>query len=201
MAITSEAELRALYGETAPRAARKVLDRLDGHCRQFIAHSPFVLIATSDGQTIDVSPKGDPAGSVMVEDDRHLLIADRPGNRRIDGLLNILKTPQIATLFLIPGVRETLRVNGTATIHAEPELLDRCRVNGKPPITVTRLRVEQAFLHCAKALLRSSLWDPKSWPEGRPVPPMGEMLRDHCGDDAAPEPEETMLARYAEALY
>ncbi|HET7408638.1 MAG TPA: pyridoxamine 5'-phosphate oxidase family protein [Paracoccaceae bacterium] len=201
MAITSAAELRALYGETAPRAARKVLDRLDGHCRQFIRHSPFVLIATSDGQTVDVSPKGDPAGSVVVEDDRHLLLADRPGNKRIDGLLNILRNPRIATLFLIPGVRETLRVNGTATIHDEPEWLDRCRIKGRPPVTVTRVRVEQVFLHCAKALLRSSLWDPASWPESRPVPVMGEMLRDHCGDDAAPESEAAMLARYTEALY
>jgi PPOX class probable FMN-dependent enzyme len=201
MAITGEAELRALYGETAPRAARKVLDRLDDHCRAFIAHSPLVLVATSDGREIDVSPKGDPAGSVVVEDDRHLLIADRPGNRRIDGLLNILRNPQVATLFLIPGVRETLRVNGTATIHDEPEVLDRCRINGKGPITVTRVRVEQAFLHCAKALLRSSLWETGTWPASRPVPGMGEMLRDHCGDDAAPESEAAMLARYAQALY
>lgn len=201
MAITSEAELRALYGETSPRAAMKVLDRLDGHCREFIRHSPFVLVATSDGQTVDVSPKGDPAGSVVVEDDHHLLLADRPGNKRIDGLLNILTNPQIATLFLIPGVRETLRVNGRATIHDEPELLDRCLVNGKRPITVTRVRVEQAFLHCAKALLRSSLWDSTSWPEIRPVPTMGEMMRDHCADGVEAESEATMLARYAEALY
>lgn len=201
MAITGEAELRALYGETHPRAARKVIDRLDAHCRAFIAHSPFVLLATSGGAGTDVSPKGDPAGSVLVEDDHHLLIADRPGNKRIDGLLNILANPKVATLFLIPGVRETLRVNGQATIHAEPDLLERCRLNGREPITVTRIRVEEVYMHCAKALLRSRLWDPASWPQARPVPPMGEILRDHCGDDTPLESEEVMLARYAAALY
>ncbi len=131
MAITDEAELRALYGEMHPRAKKKIIDRLDQHCLAFIAASPFVLIATSDGSRLDVSPRGDPAGSVIVEDDRHLLIADRPGNNRIDGLVNILKHPRVGTIFLIPGVRETLRVNGTATIHAEPALLERCRMNGR----------------------------------------------------------------------
>ncbi len=158
MAITSEAELRELYGEIHPRAAKKIIGRLDEHCRAFIAASPFVLVATTDGTRLDVSPKGDPAGSVVVEDDRHILVADRPGNNRIDGMLNVLKNPRVGTIFLIPGVRETLRVNGTATIHDEPELLDRCAIKGRRPITVMRIRAEEVFLHCAKALLRSELW-------------------------------------------
>ncbi len=202
MAIETETDLRALYGEITVRAAEKVLDHLDAHCRSFIANAPFFMLATSDGSRLDVSPKGDPAGSVVVEEDgRHLLLADRPGNNRIDGLVNILKHPKIATLFLIPGVRETLRVNGHATIHNEPELLERCRVKDRLPITVTRIRVEEAYLHCAKALIRSALWQPETWPEQRPVPTMGEMLRDHTGRDTALETDEAMVARYAKVLY
>ena len=202
MPISTEAELRSQYGETNVRAAEKVLDHLDAHCRAFIANSPFMVLATSDGQNLDVSPKGDPSGSVIVDEDgRHMLLADRPGNNRIDGLINILNHPKVATIFLIPGVRETLRVNGHATIHAEPEILDRCLINGRRPITVTRVRVEEAYLHCAKALIRSKLWDPASWPETRPVPTMGEMLRDHTGQDIAYESDADMLKRYAAQLY
>lgn len=201
MTIKNEAELRVLYGEVNPRAKKKVIDRLDGHCRAFIAASPFVLIATTDGSRLDVSPKGDPAGSVVVEDDRHLLIADRPGNNRIDGLLNVLRHPRVGTIFLIPSVRETLRVNGTATIHAEPEMLERCRMKGGLPITVMRIEVEEVFLHCAKALLRSRLWEPKSWPAERPVPVMSDMIRDHMGEDLPHEDDEAMVARYATMLY
>ena len=202
MTIRTEAELRGHYGETNVRAAEKVLDRLDGHCRAFIASSPFMLLATTDGASLDVSPKGDPAGGVVVEEDgTHILLADRPGNNRIDGLVNILSNPKVATIFLIPGVRETLRINGHATIHAEPEILDQCLINGRRPLTVTRIRVEEAYLHCAKALIRSKLWDPASWPDARPVPTMGEMLRDHTGQEIAYESEEDMAERYAKQLY
>lgn len=201
MAITSEAELRALYGEVNQRAAKKVIGRLDAHCRAFIANSPFMLIATTDGTGIDVSPKGDPAGSVIVEDDHHILIADRPGNNRIDGMLNVLKHPRVGTIFLIPGVRETLRVNGTATIHAEPELLERCAIRGRRPLTVMRIRAEEVFLHCAKALLRSELWNPATWPAERPVPTMSDMIRDHIGEQLPHESEEDMVRRYAPMLY
>jgi PPOX class probable FMN-dependent enzyme len=201
MAIRDEAELRALYGEIHPRAAKKIIDRLDGHCVAFIAASPFMLIATSDGSRLDVSPRGDPAGSVVVEDERHLLIGDRPGNNRIDGLLNILKHPRVGTIFLIPGVRETLRVNGRATIHAEPALLERCRMSGRLPTTVLRVEVEEVFLHCAKALLRSRLWEPASWPAERPVPVMSDMIRDHVREDVPHEDDAAMVARYASMLY
>lgn len=201
MAITGETELRALYGEIHPRAKKKIIDRLDEHCLAFIAASPFVLVATSDGRRLDVSPRGDPAGSVVIEDDRHLLIADRPGNNRIDGLLNILRHPCVGTIFLIPGVRETLRINGTATIHAEPELLERCRMNGRLPTTVLRIEVEEVFLHCAKALLRSRLWEPASWPAERPVPVMSDMIRDHVREDVPHESDGAMVARYATMLY
>ena len=202
MPIETEAALTALYGEISVRAGEKVLDRLDTHCRDFIAAAPFYVLASSDGQMLDISPKGDPAGAVLVEEDgRHLLLADRPGNNRIDGLKNILRHPRVALLFLIPTVRETLRVNGIATIHAEPEMLDRCLINGRRPITVIRVAVEEAYLHCAKALIRSGLWSPDSWPDSRPVPTMGEMLRDHTGQDVAFETEADMEKRYAAQLY
>lgn len=202
MPITCEADLRALYGERNIRASEKVLDYIDPHMREFIGHSPFMLLATSNGTDLDVSPKGDPAGAVIVEDDgRHVLLADRPGNNRLDGLVNILGNPKVATIFLIPGVRETLRVNGHAVIHAEPEWLDRCLINDRRPITVTRIRIEEAYIHCAKSLIRSKLWQPESWPTERPVPTMGEMLRDHTGKETAYETDEAMVERYSKQLY
>ncbi len=202
MPVTTQADLRALYGEINIRAAEKVIDHIDQHMRGFIAKSPFMLLATSDGVNLDVSPKGDPAGAVIVQDDgQHVLLADRPGNNRIDGLVNIVSYPKVAMLFLIPGVRETLRVNGHAEVHAEPEILDKCLINGRRPITVTRIRVEEAYLHCAKAFIRSKLWQPETWPEERPVPTMGEMLRDHTGQDIAYESDVDMAKRYAAQLY
>lgn len=201
MPVTTLTRLREIYGEPTHRTAAKQIDHLDGHCRAFIAASPFLMIATSDGTRLDASPKGDRPGFVAVEDAHHLLVPDWPGNSRIDGLRNILAHPRVGLIFLIPGVRETLRVNGTATIHDEPALLDVCARDGRRPLTVLRVAAEEVFLHCAKAFLRSGLWQPETWPAARPVPAMGEMLRDHCGIDAEPEPEDAMIARYRAALY
>jgi PPOX class probable FMN-dependent enzyme len=201
MPITTEARLREIYGPPSPRAAAKQIDHIDRHCRAFIAASPFALVATSDGTRLDVSPKGDRPGFVAVEDDRHLLIPDWPGNSRIDGLRNILQHPRVGVIFLIPSVRETLRVNGTATIHDDLALLQACAWQGRLPLTIIRLAFEEVFLHCAKALLRSKLWQPETWPAERPVPPMGEMIRDHSGTDVAAETEAEMIARYEKALY
>lgn len=202
MPIETPEQLKRLYGPVHPLAEAKTLKRLDGHCRAFIAASPFFLLATSNGTSLDVSPKGDPAGSVIVEDDGSaILLADRPGNNRIDGLLNILAHPKVATIFLIPGVRETLRVSGHATIHDEPEILERCAIRGRPPLSVTRIAVEMAYLHCAKALLRSRLWDPEAWPEARPIPTMSEMIGDHIGREVPYESEPDMVERYMNALY
>jgi PPOX class probable FMN-dependent enzyme len=201
MPITTEARLREIYGPPSPRAAAKQIDHIDGHCRAFIAASPFALIATSDGTRLDVSPKGDRPGFVAVEDESHLLIPDWPGNSRIDGLRNILAHPNVGVIFLIPAVRETLRVNGAATIHDEPEVLQACAWQGRLPLTVLRVAVEEVFLHCAKALLRSKLWQPDTWPAERPVPPMGEMIRDHASMEGLAETEDEMIARYEKALY
>ncbi|MEM0988850.1 MAG: MSMEG_1061 family FMN-dependent PPOX-type flavoprotein [Pseudomonadota bacterium] len=202
MPIETEEELRTHYASVNVRAAQKVLKKLDDHCKAFIAASPFFLLATSNGTDIDVSPKGDPAGSVLVEDDgAALLIADRPGNNRLDGLVNIVNHPWVATIFLIPGVSETLRVNGRASIHAELAIRERVAMNDRLPATVTRLEVDEAYLHCAKALIRSKLWKPESWAQQRPVAPMGEMLRDQIGSDTEFETEAQMMKRYETQLY
>lgn len=172
------ARLHEIYGSPSARVSQKVLPALDKHCRNFIANSTFVLLATSDGLTLDVSPKGDPKGFVAVEDDQHLILPDRPGNNRIDGLLNILRHPQVALIFLIPTVAETLRVNGHATIHDDPALLAAHAINGRAPKTVTRIKVEETFLHCGKAPIRSGLWQPDTWPQSRPIPNLNVMIRD-----------------------
>jgi len=200
MPIATETRLREIYGPATERSLSKQVDHLDRHCRAFIAASPFLLIATSDGACLDVSPKGDRPGFVVVEDDKHLLIPDWPGNSRIDGLRNILVHPRIGLIFLIPTVRETLRINGGATIHDAPELLAKCANQGRLPLTVIRVAVDEVFLHCAKSLLRSRLWQPETWPDARPVPSMGEMIRDHADGNEALESDDAMIARYVEAL-
>jgi PPOX class probable FMN-dependent enzyme len=201
MPITTEARLREIYGPPSPRAAAKQIDHIDQHCRAFIAASPFLFLATSDGTRLDASPKGDQPGFVAVEDAKHLLIPDWPGNSRIDGMRNILAHPHVGMIFLIPTVRETLRINGVATIHDDPAFLEKCARNGRLPLTVIRVAVEEVFLHCAKSFLRSQLWQPESWPETRPVPPMGQMIRDHAGIDGPAESEAETIARYRKALY
>lgn len=192
--------LRALYGEVSPRAAAKVIHSFDGHCRQFIGQSTFMLIATTNGRELDVSPKGDPAGFVEVESDRTLLIPDRRGNNRIDGLLNILANPQVALLFLIPTVDETLRVNGTAEILEDPAICDRFKVNGQPPKTVIRVTAAEIFTHCGKAPMRAGLWKPEGWPAVRPVPTLGVMIRDHAGMDS-PVQQDAVEDEYRRTLY
>lgn len=175
--------LREIYGPPSVRAAAKVIDHLDHHARAFIAASPFAVLATSDGTSLDVSPKGDPAGFVAIEDDHTLILPDRPGNRRIDGLLNILANPAVSMLFLIPTVAETMRITGTATIHDDPEICAAHAIKGRVPLTVTRIRVDQVFSHCGKAPIRGGLWRPDTWPEKRPVATLGQIVKDHAAMD------------------
>jgi len=180
--VTREDELRALVGgEPSDLARRKQVGRLDEHCRAVIARSPFVLVATAgaDGRC-DVSPKGDPPGFVVVLDDRHLLIPDRPGNRRLDGMRNILANPHVGLLFLVPGRGETLRVNGRACIVRDAGLLARLAVAGKTPHLAIGVEVEEVFLHCAKAFRRSSLWRPEAWPALDGMASAARMLLDHA---------------------
>ena len=177
--VTSEQELRAMLGEPAPRSVLKERSTLDEHFRAYLTLSPFVLMATSgtDG-TCDVSPKGDAPGFVLVLDDRRIVIPDRPGNKRFDGMKNLLTNPHIGLIFLVPGREETLRINGRAWITRDPELLARCVAQGKTPQLAIGVEVEQCFLHCVKAFRRSKLWVHAEWPAPDALASMAQVLFD-----------------------
>ncbi|MEL6453029.1 MAG: pyridoxamine 5'-phosphate oxidase family protein [Pseudomonadota bacterium] len=194
-------KLRAIYGPASVTAAAKGITAFDGHCRQFIAHSPFLMLTTTDGTHLDVSPKGDAPGFVSVESDTTLLIPDRPGNNRLDGLLNVLACPQVALIFLIPSVTETLRVNGTAEVLDDPDLLAPFAVKGRLPKTVLRVTAQEIFTHCGKAPLRAGLWAPDSWPTTRPVPTLYEMVRDHAQMEVPSTSQDYVDKRYRDTLY
>ena len=176
--IRTEAELRAAIGSPSELVVSKISDRLNELTRQFVARSPFLCLATSaaDG-TCDVSPRGDPAGFVQVLDDRTLLLPDRPGNRLADSFRNVLENPHVALLFFIPGVPDTFRVNGTATIVDDPELLEQCAVEGKVPKLGIVVTVAEAYTQCPKALLRSELWNPANHVDRSELPSSGEIMR------------------------
>ena len=176
--ITDEATLTTLYGESSPAALTKEIDYLHPHYAAMIAASPFVVLATSGPDGLDVSPRGDPAGFVTIEDDRTLLIPDRRGNNRTDSLRNLITDPRIALLFLIPGVGETLRVNGRAEISIDPALLARFTMQGKLPRSVIVVHVETVYFQCPKALVRSELWNPAKQIERKSLPSTGTMLAD-----------------------
>jgi PPOX class probable FMN-dependent enzyme len=173
-----EESLRALIGEPTEVVRSKVADRLNELTRQFVERSPFLCLATSaaDG-TCDVSPRGDPAGFVRILDQRTLLLPDRPGNRLADSLRNVLQNPHVALLFVIPGVGDTFRVNGRATIVTDPEVLEPCAVEGKTPKLGLRIEIDEAFTHCSKAFLRAQLWDPGRYVQREELPSSGEILR------------------------
>ena len=177
--ITSEQELRDLYGHPGERAVAKERPVLSADCRAFIAHAPFLVMGTAgaDGRC-DVSPKGDAPGFVHVLDERHLAIPDRLGNNRLDGLRNILENDHVGLIFFIPGREDTLRVNGRARIARDEALLDRLAVNGKRPVTALVVEVEQAFMHCARAFKRAGLWEPERWPDPGAVRSMQRMIWD-----------------------
>ena len=177
--VTNEQELRDLLGMPASRSVLKERAALDEHFRAYLALSPFVLMATAgaDG-TCDVSPKGDAAGFVVVIDDRHIVIPDRPGNKRFDGMKNLLDNPHIGLIFLVPGREETLRINGRAWITRDPELLARCVAHGKTPQLAIGVEVEQCFLHCPKSFLRSKLWRHAEWPAPDALASMAQVLHD-----------------------
>ena len=200
--ITTADALRDLYGEPVERARVKVIDHLDAHCRSFIAASPFVILATGSSTGFDCSPKGDPPSFVQVQDDKTLLVPDRRGNNRIDGLVNLIEDPRVGLIFLVPGVNETLRVNGRATISADPALTGRFEVRGKAPITVLVVEVEEAFLHCAKALVRSDLWNPATRIDRGCLPSTGRILADHTGGAVDPTTYDAELTeRHQRELY
>ncbi len=182
--VTSELELREIVGVPAARAVQKERAVLDPHCRAFIERSPFLLMATAgvDGRC-DVSPKGDVPGFVLVLDERRLVIPDRPGNKRLDGMNNLIANPHVGLIFLVPGREETLRVTGRAWITRDPGLLRRFVVQGKTPLLAIGVEVEQCFLHCAKAFRRSQLWAHERWPASDALPSLACVLFDQIRPD------------------
>ena len=180
--IRSADELAAILGAPSAISLKKERKSLDEHMRRFIAHSPFVVVGThsADGRC-DASPRGDAPGFIHVIDDRTLLIPDRPGNRRVDSFRNILETGNVGLLFLVPGVGETLRVNGRAAVIRDESWLTLLSAQGKRPSVAVAVAVEECFLQCAKALLRSKLWEPHERPPSGNLPCAAEMLADHVG--------------------
>lgn len=162
--VSTGDELRAIVGHPNSYVANKVRDRLSTIHRDWLAQSPLGFVATTDAQgRVDVSPKGDPPGFVHILDDTTIAIPERPGNKRVDGYLNVLERPHVGTLLVIPGRGDTLRINGTARVLADAEYFDAMTVEGKRPILALEIDIEEVFFHCAKAFLRSDVWKPKSW--------------------------------------
>ena len=196
--ITTEAQLRNLYAQPAERALRKELDRLDRHIQQWVAHSPLVVLATAGNaaEMLDASPRGGKPGFVKVRDERCLWIPDAGGNNRLDSFNNLLKDPRIALLFLLPGIDETLRVNGTARLRDEAEFTDAFAQGGFRPKLVIEVQVQQAYLHCAKALMRSRLWDEQSQLSRSALPTLNQIIHAQTGNAAEPESQQSMVQRY-----
>ncbi|MDF1734524.1 MAG: pyridoxamine 5'-phosphate oxidase family protein [Minwuia sp.] len=201
--LRTEAALREVYGHASGRAAIKAIPSLDPHCRRFIELSPFLVMgsAAKDGPA-DVSPKGDLPGFVQVPDEHTLIIPDRPGNRRIDSMTNIVENPHVAVIFMIPGISETLRVNGRAHVSVEPALLQSMAVNGKPAVSAIVVQVDEAYLHCAKAFIRSKLWDPAVQQDRKVLPPLSKIIADQTNTTIDVEASEKQLEKaYRETLY
>jgi uncharacterized protein len=177
--IGTEDDLRALHAPPSDLVKKKCVDRLDKHCRDFIALSPFLVLGTAgaDGRA-DVSPRGDPPGFVKVLDDKTLLIPDRPGNNLLDSLSNIVANPEVGLLFLIPGFDETLRVNGRAEVVRDPALLAPLAVEGKAVKVAIRVSVREVYLHCAKSFRRARLWDPAARVPRQTLPTLAKMVMD-----------------------
>ena len=192
--------LRALYPTPGERALRKQMAALDPHARRFIELSPFVVLSTADAQgRQDASPRGGSPGFVHAVSEQQLWIPDAPGNHRLDSLSNIVATGRIGLLFLIPGVDETLRINGSASLRDEADRLAPFAADKRVRLVI-EVTVEEAYLHCAKALMRSKLWSDAARVERSSLPSIGQMIADQMGIEAPSESQEQMLARYAKDL-
>jgi hypothetical protein len=200
--VTTVDELHAISGEPSPAILEKHTSYLTPLLERFITTAPFFLIATADAEgNCDVSPKGDPAGCVRVLDARTLAIPDRLGNRRVDGHRNVIANPHVGLIFIIPNVDETVRVNGRAFIAADPELLASLAVQGRTPKLATIVEIDEVYMHCARAFLRSGLWKPETWPDPDTVPTLGAIM---CEQKDLPPPDESRGKRqeaYRQVLY
>jgi len=195
-------ELREIYGPPSDRSVKKQLSRFDQHCRAFIARSPFLVIASSDPSgRCDASPKGDAPGFVRVVDDQMLLIPDRLGNNRVDTIGNLLAQPGVGLIFFVPGLNETLRVNGRASITTDPALLEPLEVNGKMPRSGILVTAEEIYFHCGKALIRSDLWNPEKQLSRSEFPSLGRILADQISGISVEEAERLTAESYRTRLY
>jgi PPOX class probable FMN-dependent enzyme len=206
--IRDETALNALYGTPAVNSIRKEVPVLTPAYRAVIQASPFCALATSGPGGLDVSPRGDPAGLVHIEDDLNLMLPDRRGNNRVDSLRNVLADPRVALLFMVPPVKETLRVNGRAVISVDPALCARFAIDGKPARSVLVISIETVFLQCSRALLRSRLWQPATWADSAALPTAGRMLQQASAARADGQPavdgdayDRELPARVAGSLY
>ncbi len=202
--LRSEADLRTLYAEPSPRSRDKQIAHIDDHCRDFIARAPLIVMATSgpDG-SLDVSPKGGPPGFVRVLDHNTIAFGDLAGNNRLDSLTNLVAASGIGLLFMIPGLDETLRVNGRARITTDPSVLDACELDNVRPRTALVIDVEEAFIHCAKAFKRAQAWQPSAWPDRSGMPSIGSMLRDHANmtEVSGEDIDKALEASYGRTLW
>lgn len=201
MRIETLGQLRTLYAAPKERAVKKQLTALDKHCKKYIGLSPFVVLSSvGSDDVLDASPRGGAPGFVKVLDDHTLLIPDSPGNNRLDTLENIIHTRRLGLLFLIPGVDETLRVNGRAELSVAAEDIARCTTEVRAPKLVIRVNVQQAYLHCAKAFMRSKLWESESRIERSQLPTMVDMINEHAAIEGVFETHEEIMRRYKNEL-
>jgi len=181
--VTSTEQLESIYGDPPPTSLLKEIDYISEHYRAFIENAPFVTVATCGPQGLDCSPRGDPPGFVRVADEKTLMIPDRRGNNRIDSMRNLVRDPRISLLFLIPGINETLRINGHAEIVVDPELCESFAMQGKLPRSVLVVTVERTYFQCQKALVRSRLWDVEAQIPRSALPSTGKILQALSGND------------------
>lgn len=204
-AIETAQQLRSMYAQPKDRALKKQMPQLDVHCRNYLKLARFAVLSTCDAQgNMDASPRGGEAGFVKVVDDNTVIIPDWSGNNRLDTYSNIVDTGRIGAIFLVPGVDEALRINGTAGLRNDEAFTSLCEVNGRFPKLVVHIAVKEAYLHCPKAIMRAELWQPEAKVERKALPTMNEMLRDQIGaanmSELAETPEQT-LARQKKQLY
>jgi len=200
--IENIVDIREIYGEPMERAVKKQLPRLEQHSRAFIARSPFLVIASADAAgRVDASPKGDAPGFVRVIDNETLLIPDRLGNNRVDTISNLLVAPGVGLIFFVPGLRETLRVNGTARVTTDPALLEPCAVGGKMPRSGILVTAEEVYFHCGKALIRSDLWNPEKMLKRSDFPSLGRIITEQIGQGDAAAAERATEESYRTRLY
>lgn len=200
--ITSEDDLRAIIGNPRQLILDKVTPYVTPLVQEFVEKSPYFLLASSaaDG-SCDCTPRGDPPGSLFFPDDRTLIFADRKGNRRIDSMQNILENPHVGLLFLIPGTDENVRINGRATITADPELCERLAINEKPAEVAVVVAIDEVFSHCARAILRSKLWEPESWPDPDTIPTLAAMMAEQANTAPPDESAGKRQEEYRKVLY